>query len=145
MASGLKLQDVELNTYENQFKKAGSPLVGLVLKIITKNDREKLIIEKTFKKEEYKHEDFVEAFPVKEGRIGLLKYSGTTDDGRPLRKVIIFLWTPLTSPPSERMNYSSCFGTVRNELTGIDMCLQCDDKSDISFEKIESEVKSKFK
>ena len=51
----------------------------------------------------------------------------------------------MTSGPSERMHYASCFGTVRDELTGIDLHLQLSDRVDLEFEKIEAEVKSKFK
>ena len=145
MSSGLKLDDDTVNTYENEFKKSGSSLVGLTLKIGKKDGKDVILIDQTFKRDGFNHEEFVKAFPDTEGRIGLLKYSGKTDDGRPLKKVLIILWTPMTSGPSERMHYASCFGTVRDELTGIDLHLQLSDRVDLEFEKIEAEVKSKFK
>ena len=145
MASGLKLEDAVLNEYETSFKKTKSKLVGMVLKIAKEGNKESIVVDKTFDRDGFTHDAFVEAFPTTEGRIGLLKYSGNTDDGRPLEKVILILWAPMSSKAVQRMQYSSCFGTVKDELTGVDFHIQCSDIADISAEKIEAEVKSKCK
>ena len=145
MASGLKLEESLLNQYESDFKKTGSKLVGMTLKISKDGGKEGIVVDKTFDREGFNHDAYVEAFPTTEGRIGLLKYSGKTDDGRPLKKVILILWTPMSSTPMQRMQYSSCFGSVKDELTGVDFHIQCSDIADISAEKVEAEVKSRFK
>ena len=145
MASGLKLEEAVLNQYETEFKKTGSVCIGMVLKIAKEGNKESIVVDQTFKRDDFDHDKFVEAFPAKEGRIGLLKFSGKLDDGRPLKKVIVILWTPMSSPPQQRMHYASCFGTVKDELTGVDLHLQCSDIAEISAEKIESEIRARFK
>ena len=145
MSSGLKLEDEVVNKYEGEFKKTGSALVGMTLKAAKKDGKDVVEIDKTFPRDGFKHEDFMEAFPDKEGRIGLLKYSGKTDDGRPLKKVLIILWAPMTCGPMQRMLYTSCFGAIKDELTGVDLTLQLDSRADLEFEKIEADIRSKFK
>lgn len=145
MASGLKLGEEELNAYETDFKKMGSKLVGLLYKIDKVDNKEKIVVDKTFTRDGFNYDDFVNSFPSTEGRIGLYKYHGKTSDGRPLSKVILVLWAPLGSNPMQRMKYSSCFGAIKDELTGVDFHMQCSDIADISAEKIETEVHTRFK
>ena len=144
MASGLKLAEAVLNQYETEFKKTGSVLTGMVLKIEKDGSKQSIVIDQTFKRDDFNHDKYVEAFPNDEGRIGLLKYSGKTSDGRPLKKVILILWTPMSSTPQQRMHYASCFGNVKDELTGVDLHLQCSDIAELAAEKIEAEIKSRF-
>lgn len=141
MASGLKLGEDLLAEIQTKLLKHGSVLTAMTIKLQIDGKKEALVLDQTFNKEGFEYDSFTNAFPDKEGRIGILKHGGKTDDGRPLVKVILILWAPMTSSPIQRMKISSCFGAVKDQLSGVDKHIQCDNIADISLEKIEELIR----
>lgn len=146
MNTGIHASDEVIGEYEKLSKKR--EYKAIILKI----EGTTTIVEKVFPTAEFKFEDFVNAFPEGDCRIGVLEYEHHMDDGRTVSKIFSLLWCPLggekkedgtvtkAAKPMDRMKYSGSFNAINDDLKTTSYQIQCDRKSDITEEKLAAKM-----
>ena len=131
--SGIVAEDKCITEFEclklRKKGEGGEKMQGLVFRI----KDEKIAIDKVLA-HGATYEDFCDAIQsdAKDGAYGVFDYHYTTDDGRPVEKLLFISWVPDAGLPiRKKMLYGSTKESFRQVLIGIHLVVEASDASDI--------------
>ena len=67
------------------------------------------------------------------------------EDGRKDFKIVFILWAPINCKALQKMKYSTSHNAIVDGLGSVDISIQADDVTDVSYEKIKGKLLDKFK
>ena len=86
------------------------------------------------------YDQFVERLPENEPRYAIYDYSFTIADGRTTSKIVLFSWTPDSSPIKHKMVFANSKSTLRHTLSSLALEIQASDSNDLDVEEVNARV-----
>ena len=138
MVAGITTNEAVNEVYKKL--RIGRTLKWIILKI---NDKTELEVEKEFPSKDFKHDEFVSAFPANEGRFGIIDIEYDKEDRKDY-KIVFILWCPFGAKAIQKMKYSTSVNGIIDGLGSIGAHIQADCPADISVEKIVEKLHDRF-
>jgi hypothetical protein len=83
-----------------------------------------------------------ESLPKDDARYVICDFNYETNENPPRKtnKLILFLWVPVTTKQKRRFSFPSASSSFVKECGGFQKEIQCDDKSQVTYESVKKEL-----